>query len=109
MELPALNTGRDGHGCGHYINNDDKMVFIAGNHYYLYYYLCFQVYLVTGGIGGGDYLSSTEVLVDGTTAWMSARELPVAMFGLRGVSFDNNIFVTGNFIIQYKYCSYVFS
>ena len=25
-ELPKLITGRYGHGCGHYINNDNKMV-----------------------------------------------------------------------------------
>ena len=25
-ELPKLLTGRYGHGCGHYINNDNKMV-----------------------------------------------------------------------------------
>ena len=53
------------------------------------------MYLVTGGSGDDDYLSSTEVLVDGTTSWMSAGELPVAMESLRGVSLNNNIFVTG--------------
>ena len=26
MELPQLITGRFGHGCGQYINTDDKMV-----------------------------------------------------------------------------------
>ena len=67
------------------------------------------MYLVTGGRDDIFHLvSSTEVLVEGTTAWMSAGELPVAMNGLRGVSFDNNIFVTGNISIQQKYFSYVF-
>ena len=27
-DLPDLLTGRSDHGCGHYINNDDKMVAI---------------------------------------------------------------------------------
>ena len=27
-DLPNLLTGRSGHGCGHYINNDNKMVSI---------------------------------------------------------------------------------
>ena len=27
-DLPDLLTGRAGHGCGHYINNEDKMVAI---------------------------------------------------------------------------------
>ena len=26
MELPQLITGRYNHGCGHFINSDDKMV-----------------------------------------------------------------------------------
>ena len=60
------------------------------------------MYLVTGGQKDGfDRLSSTEVLVDGTTAWMSAGELPVAMYSLRGVSLNNDVFVTGNIIIQH--------
>ena len=27
-DLPDLLMGRSGHGCGHYINNEDKMVSI---------------------------------------------------------------------------------
>ena len=59
-----------------------------------------QVYLVTGGYDNGccpvQYLSSTELLVDGAGAWSPAGELPVAMLGPRGVSLNNNIFMTGN-------------
>ena len=59
------------------------------------------MYLVTGGQEDGyDRLSSTEVLVDGTTAWMSAGELPVAMYGLKAVSLNNKIFITGNIITE---------
>ena len=59
-----------------------------------------QVYLVTGGWDNGccpvQYLSSTELLLDGAEAWTSAGELPVGMLGPRGVSLNNNVFMTGN-------------
>ena len=101
MELPALITGREDHGCGHYINNDDKMVLLQVIIYYLINYLHIQVYLVTGGYdGSGKGLSSTEVLVEGTTAWMSAGELPMAMGALKAVSLNNKIFITGNIITE---------
>ena len=67
---------------------------------YHYLYLHIQVYLVTGGWDGSNRLSSTEILVQGGGEWTSAGELPVAMGGLRGLSFNNNIFMTGNIIIH---------
>jgi len=83
-ELPDLISGRRRHGCGHYFNNDNKMVL-----------------LVTGGfITDGDnftILSSTETLVEGSSAWANAGELPVALQLLRGVSLNNNIFMTGGY------------
>ena len=63
-----------------------------------------QVYLVTGGTegGGNGYLSSTELLVDGDGKWTLVGELPAATSGIRGVSFNNNIIMTGdNFILRY--------
>ena len=41
-------------------------------------------------------LSSTETLVDGSDAWTEKGHLPVAVSGLRGVSLNNNIIITGN-------------
>ena len=36
-ELPELNTGRRNHGCGQYVNTDNKMVNCAtGSSYYQY-------------------------------------------------------------------------
>ena len=97
-ELPQLNTGRWGHGCGQYINTNDKIVnYTTGNNQYQYLHA--QVYLVTGGLDdNGNFLSSTETLVDGTGSWTFAGQLPVAMWGLRGVSLNNDIFMTGNII-----------
>ena len=54
---------------------------------------------MTGGYNYPDKLSSTETLVDGAEAWTFAGELPVAMLGLRGVSLNNDIFMTGNIIL----------
>ena len=57
------------------------------------------MYLVTGG-WDSSYLSSTEILVDGAVTWTEVGELPVSMYGLRGVSLNNKILMTGNIIIQ---------
>ena len=96
-ELPQLRHGRYQHGCGQYVNTDDKMVnYTTGNNKYQYLHI--QVYLVTGG-HNDNYLSSTETLVEGAGSWTFAGELPVAMSGLKGVSLNNNIFMTGNIIL----------
>ena len=53
-----------------------------------------------GGVFGSfNQLSSTETLIP-RISWTDVGNLPVPMFGLRGVSFQNQIIVTGirNFI-----------
>ena len=40
-------------------------------------------------------MSSTETLISGDGSWTDVGNLPVPMFGLRGVSFQNQIIVTG--------------
>merc|ERR1711976_131901 len=45
--LASLNTGRSGHACGKFKNSDNDVV-----------------YLVSGGYGDVDYLSSTVILLD---------------------------------------------
>ena len=83
-DLPDLVKGRQNHACGYFVND-------AGH----------QVHLVTGGYDVTDrsssFLSSTEILYDGDTAWTTAGlgHLPAPTDGLRGVSIDNNILVTG--------------
>ena len=63
-----------------------------------------QVYLVTGGYYRSNnihiQLSSTEILVDGASFWTNVGKLPVAMELLRGVSWNNNIFMTGHIFIH---------
>ena len=65
----------------------------------------FQVYLVAGGCSLIDvsidvgmchqsgYLPSTEIYRRGQ--WVTAGPLPVAVTGVRGVTLDNTVFMTG--------------
>ena len=51
---------------------------------------------VTGG--NSEYntpLASTEILTKGSMTWSFVGELPTALHDLRGISFHNNIFMTG--------------
>ena len=95
-DLPDLLQGRDSHGCGHYVNDDNKMVIF----HTIRKYLClihYQVYLVTGGWSGSSNLVPTEVLIDGENTWRKVGDLPtVPINGLQGVSINNNIIMTGN-------------
>jgi len=76
--LPSLNTPRDSHGCGHYINNENQVV-----------------YLVTGG-WIGEYLDSTELLIEGAASWIiSDKKLPTGRLDMVGISINNKIFMTG--------------
>ena len=52
--------------------------------------------LVTGGYTGSDRLSSTELLVGSSSAWVFTGELPSSRDDLRGATMDNKIFMTGN-------------
>ena len=57
-----------------------------------------QVYIVTGGriaIDIDSYLSSTEVLIPGTSAWQETGHLPSPRYELAGVSIGGNFIVTG--------------
>ena len=65
-----------------------------------------QVYLITGGSSGGTSdppsLTSTETLIEGASAWITlAGQLPRGLGALRGVSWNNNILMTGNFTIRH--------
>ena len=68
---------------------------------------CVQVYLVTGGLDKSDgrfdmnyinlnyLISSTEILTEGSSRWNEVGPLPSGVWGLRGVSLDNRIIMTG--------------
>ena len=54
-----------------------------------------QTFLVTGGYITG-WLSSTELLVETSSAWTLAGELPTPRSGLRGAKVDQRVMMTGN-------------
>ena len=51
--------------------------------------------LVTGGYSNDEFISSTELLEDGSSEWVEASPLPLPRGGLRGVNIGNKLFVTG--------------
>ena len=50
---------------------------------------------MTGGYNSAGETATTETLKTGTDAWTEVGNLPVPMRGLRGVSFNNKIIMTG--------------
>ena len=51
---------------------------------------------MTGGRSYSIYHSSTEQLLKGGTSWtITENSLPARMYGLGGISFNNQVFVTG--------------
>ena len=92
-DLPSLNLGRSNHGCGHFVNTDNKMV-IYDILCILCSLSCVQVYLVAGG--QNTLTSSTELLVQGAAAWTEAGPLPHKMYGFRTVSINNAVIATGS-------------
>merc|ERR1711973_436925 len=77
-DFPKLSAARRDHGCGFYMNDELKMVL-----------------LVAGGWRGTSAISSTEVYVDGDSAWTQGPPLPRALTGLRGVSGNNEVLMIG--------------
>ena len=98
--LDSLSTGRRLHACGYYKNNDGDTVRNMIS-FSILINMMYQVYLVTGGYDGNYRLSSTEILPSLTSQWiiLEGANLPRAMLGVRSVSVDNNIILTGNIII----------
>ena len=63
---------------------------------------CLKVYIVTGGqleIGSTYFkLRSTEILTEGEGSWNDVGNLPTAVYGIKGVSLLNKVFMTGDTI-----------
>ena len=56
-----------------------------------------QVFLVAGGSGAyNNYVSSTEVLIEGGLAWNFQQSLPTERWSLRGISLPDTVIMTGN-------------
>merc|ERR1712131_63105 len=80
-DLPELNEGRRGHGCGYFYNDDMQRVF-----------------LVAGGTDSGrDPTNSTETLVEGEKTWNFQQILPSSRYGLRGISLPDSVIMIGGY------------
>ena len=120
-DLPGLIYGRFNHACGHFVNSKHEVVSLS--HYVvsstIFSIRITQVYMVTGGYDFSE-LSSTEIFIEGSSQWTEAGALPprigiqttttnttntttttpaptaLKTVGIRGVSFNNKVFVTGD-------------
>ena len=55
---------------------------------------------MAGGSGaGGNSLSSTEILVTLAGEWRTVGSLPTAVYGLRGATLDNTVYMLGEWCI----------
>ena len=53
---------------------------------------------MTGGYdSGGGQKRSTDIFEEGTTRWGTAGNLPYVRYGIRGVSFNNRIIISGTY------------
>ena len=57
--------------------------------------------MVAGG-WNGDYVESTEILVDGASSWVFAGRLPTGRFWATGITVNNRLFMMGNIILISK-------
>ena len=60
--------------------------------------LCFKVYLVTGGEHNKKPLTSTEILLP-NSPWKEVDNIPSGGPGIKGISMDNRLFMTGKSLI----------
>ena len=98
-DLPDLTVGRRMHGCAAFTMEGEHVC--KGIEHKQFHHL-HQVYLVAGGCSlidvgischGSGYLSSTEIYRGGQ--WVTTGPLPVAVAGVRGVTLDNTVLMTG--------------
>ena len=94
--LPDLRTERYGHACGKYFQNGEvvstntkSIVTLTDNVFVM------QVLIVTGGSAVYNSISSTEILLAGSSDWQYAGALPSARAALSGVTIDNQFYVLG--------------
>ena len=93
-DLPQLLQGRYSHGCSYFENEEGTKVDIVSHSCGV---IILQTFLVTGGEDiSYNLLSSTELLVETSAAWILTGELPTPRWGLRGANIDQRVLMTGN-------------
>ena len=96
--LPNLNTERWAHACSS-LEKDGETVSlhyfsVICTRYVELLIILVKVYLVVGGLGGGNNaLASTELFMSG--AWMTVDPLPAALRHLRAITIQNVVYVSG--------------
>merc|ERR1719300_1167394 len=90
--LAPLKQGRRDHACGYYKTSKGT-----------------EVYIVVAGLDWPNYLDSTEMFDGSSWNYVKSAKFPHRIDGIRGISIDNKIYVTGghnghksyNFLFQY--------
>ena len=55
--------------------------------------------MVVAGYDGSSRLSTTEILLSGSTSWVTISSLPISVSGLRTVNYNNTILAFGNLLL----------
>jgi len=79
--LPEMNQGRWGHGCGAYTSGNSRVLIVAGGD--------------SGNSVKSKLTSSTEKLVIGATSWTQVGRLYWSLGWIASVSLDNTVFMIG--------------
>ena len=99
-QMPDMQQSRLQHACSYYYQGERLVSENCIIKLILFVTIAPQVYLVTGGWGGSGYLTSTELLVEGSAAWIYSGALPYPKEGLRAATLNNKLIVTGTLHIS---------
>merc|ERR1712133_222972 len=95
-DMPTLNTARDFHACGCYMNTNQQ-----------------KVYLVVAGMSASNSrIKSTEILVSGSSSWRTITAtypISAGASGLRAISINNAILAFGGYSTSYVSNIYEFN
>jgi len=80
-DLPEMNQGRWGHGCGAYQASNSRVLIVAGGD--------------SGNSVKSRLHKSTEKLVIGESSWTTVSNLPSRLSWVSSVSLDNTVFIIG--------------
>jgi len=78
-DLDTMNYERSNHACGRFFDNNGNIVNIVAG----------------GTTGYNDIIDNSEINMDDTRSWKLVAPLPTRLTGLKGVTFNNQFFVTG--------------